>query len=381
MTMNKTPHFINNNSLKEIRQNTDWKTLFNALHLEKDEHKSKSDDWWAKSPLTEEKTASFHLNENGFYCFSTSKGGGVIELVQAVIKQRTGKTINCYEAGKWLLENGASSLSLPSKNKQQPAKDPLQAKPNKNNEGKKELPENRPIRQNLIPCLSQQGEHPEFKRRNISKATCEYLGCGYLEKSRGEMQGRIIFQVRGVQKEQDSFKTVILSHIGRATTHEQEEQAGKWNLYSGFRKTLELYNIDKVLLDPPAIEQAKKTKRVLIVEGCFDVAKLVEAHIYNMVASFGAHLDENQIPKIKLIADTLKIAEFLIWYDRDQAGKEGQEKAITLLQEAGYQATGFDWDKEFADQKRGPIKIPDPIKDVGDFSVKQLRWLRERGVI
>lgn len=77
----------------------------------------------------------------------------------------------------------------------------------------------------------------------------------------------------------------------------------------------------------------------------------------------------------------MEIAEFLIWYDRDLAGKEGKEKAITLLQEAGYKAIGFDWDKEFADEKRGSIKISDSIKDVGDFSVKQLLWLREREVI
>ncbi len=213
-------------------------------------------------------------------------------------------------------------------------------------------------------------------RRGISGRTCEYLGCGYLAESKGKMKDRIVFQVRGVEADKTgNLHPVTLTHIGRAVSADKIAADGKWWTYPGFQKTLELYNIDHVLLDDRAREQATKTGHVLIVEGCFDVAKLIEAGIFNVVASFGAHLDKDQIPRLELIADQLKVDKFLVWYDRDKAGNEGQEKAIKLLQDAGFEGMGFDWDVEFNSEKRGAVSITESVKDVCDFSVEQLGWL------
>jgi len=383
----KIPRFINNDLLCEIRKNTNWKILFQVLNLQKDEQQSKEDDWWALSPFIEEKTASFHLNAKGFFCFATGQGGGVIELVQAFLKCRMGRELNCYEAGRWLLEKSASQLNQFDADKLPYWLDgnllptPPVEKQEKRSEEKKELLENKPIRQNLLPSLTQLGEHPTFKDRGISTATCEYLGCGFLEKSKGEMQERIVFQIRGVEENKDGLKTNILSHIGRATTDEQIKRAGKWWHYAGFHKSLEVYNIDKLLLDEKAVVQAQMTGRVLLVEGCFDVAALVEAGIYNSVATFGAHLSERQIPRLKLIAEKLGINSFDIWYDRDEAGKTGQVKAVELLRANGFIANRFDWEKEFDSCKRGKVKIPPNLNDVGDFKSIQLAWLRGNGII
>jgi hypothetical protein len=361
--------FITNKMLSEIRRNADWQALFHALGLEQDSKKSKPDDWWSCSPLSDEKTASFHLNARGWHCFSTNQGGGVVELVQAVMKAR-GQSLNCYEAGRWLLDHGVSSLDgseavpRPMKPKGGDAQKDLFA----SDEGKK----NQVTRFNLIPYLSNQGEHPEFVRRGISKATCDYLGCGYLAKGRGAMEGRIVFQVRGVERAEDrTLKPVILSHIGRATTEEQAERAGKWYHYSGFIKTLELYNLDKLLLDERAADQAKQSGRVVLVEGCFDVAKLVEAGIYNVVATFGAHLNESQLPRVRLVAETLGVDRFLVWYDRDKAGIEGQAAALELLKASEVQGVGFDWGVRLS-------SLQSPVKDACDFSVDQLRGLRDQ---
>jgi Toprim domain/CHC2 zinc finger len=361
--------FITNKTLSEIRRNADWQALFHALGLEKDPKKSKPDDWWSCSPLSDEKTPSFHINAKGWHCFSTNQGGGVVELVQAVMKAR-GQSLNCYEAGRWLLDHGVSSLDgseaapRPTKQDGRDAQDELFS----SNEGKK----NQVTPFNLIPYLSQQGKHPEFVRRGISEATCDYLGCGYLVKGRGAMEGRIVFQVRGVERDEDgALKPVILSHIGRAVTEEQAEQAGKWYHYPGFIKTLELYNLDKLLLDERATEQAKQSRRVVLVEGCFDVAKLVEAGIYNVVAIFGAHLNESQVPRVRLIAETLGVDRFLVWYDRDKAGIEGQATALALLKVSGFQGVGFDWGVRLS-------SLQSPVKDACDFSVDQLRGLRDQ---
>jgi len=87
----------------------------------------------------------------------------------------------------------------------------------------KSNPENKPISVDLRPFL-----RPEpVKQWGVSKESCQYLGCGYLpERPPGETQsplnGRVVFQVRGVVEEGPILKPVILSHIGRALTDQQE---------------------------------------------------------------------------------------------------------------------------------------------------------------
>jgi 5S rRNA maturation endonuclease (ribonuclease M5) len=391
------PKNINNDMLKEIRDNTDWRELFRYLGLERDK-KSTERDWWAVSPLNPgEKHASFHMNDQGWTCFSTHESGYVIELVQEVVGQRTGRALNCYEAGRWLLENGLSRItagsrkSSVSQEKKEGSTGNIEQSRDAEKDGRKPdeagkddgtKKENVPIRQTLLPSLDM--GHPAFGKRGITQGTCAYLGCGYLpENSNSPMAGRLVFQVRGVQENgEQSLHPAVLTHMGRATTKEQEDQGGKWWMYGGFSKTLELYNIDHVILDKEAVRQAQETGHVIVTEGCFDVAKLVEAGVRNAVATFGAHLDEEQIVRLKQIADRVGVRDFLFWYDRDKAGKEGQEKALKALEdEEAITAKAFDWEMSFPSPIRGDVKIPGNIGDVCEFSVDQLRWLRMRKVI
>lgn len=459
--------YLSDADLKEVRDRVDWQQLFLALGLTKDERKSRPDDWWALSPLTSEETASFHVNDKGWFCFSSGQGGGPIELVQAVLHAR-GQTLNCYEAGRWLLENGLSSLprggaSPANENRgegenpgsEQPeapkrrlrrrrsigglrpistnllrealtisekagfaltgldgsrmpvgqnVQDALEATAQKRRVGRPRTEAlvtgvvvletlktgqrvtslvtglettNPPIRQNLLSQLTLQGEHPEFVRRGISAATCQYLGCGYLERANGPMKRRIVFQVRGVKEAPDgSLKPVVLSHVGRATSEEQEHEDGKWHHYLGFNSSREIFNVDKVLLDPEAAEQARQSGQVLLVEGAFDVAKLIEAGIKNVVATFGCHVSDVQAGRLQRLTEKLGIGKVLVFYDRDDAGRTGQAAALDLLRMIGLEATGFDWEQTFASARRPVIRIPETVKDPGEFSPEQLWWLR-----
>ena len=58
------------------------------------------------------------------------------------------------------------------------------------------------------------------------------------------LNGRLVFQVRGVDTGNNRLYPTILSHIGRALTSDQEMQDGKYWGYP-FRKGLEIYNQDK----------------------------------------------------------------------------------------------------------------------------------------
>ena len=306
----------------------------------------------------------------------------MVELVQAVEAAR-GNPLNCYEAGRWLLDTGCAYL----RDMHQAGHTQTAAKPpatNKRGEEKKKEkpPENLPIRQNLVPMLDP--EYPGFLERGISANTCRYLSAGYLspEHSKSRLAGRMVFQVRGLRETESRLESVILTHIGRATTSDQEENDGKWHTYGGFSKTLELYNLDKAVLDNRTRAQARESGRYLVVEGCFDVAKLAESGIFNVVATFGAHLDEYQIPRLELLAAETGIDRFLLWYDRDPAGRDGLAKAIELLSaHPRVEINAFDWSQHFPSPARGPVTIPERIGDVCDFSVEQLRWLRQQRII
>lgn len=386
----KTRH-LTPQDLTKIREGTDIRALFNALGIETPVMKGR--ELWSKSPFKDEKEASFHFKEGGgkygtwaFKDFSSGgMGGGVLEIVEDMVPGVS----NCYEAGWWIIENGLTTY-IPecikenrdaiafSMNKTPP--DPEQGR---EPSGEKEKTANEPIRQDLRYAFLY--EHPEFVRRGISPKTMEELGAGFLPADKTKAIGlkdRFVFQVRGVQGKGPELKKVILTHIGRASTEEQTKgEQGRWWIYPGFKKSLDIYGMDNLLLEPAAIEQVKKTGRVLIVEGCFDVAKLFESGIRNAVATFGAHLYEGQLARLRQIMEELRGIAFLVWYDRDPAGREGQERALALLRGNGIIATGFDWGRTFASSKRRSITFPETIKDPCDCSVAQLQWLREKGLI
>lgn len=364
------PGFINNAALREISQNADWKKVFLALGLERDPKKSRENDWWCCSPFSNEKTPSFHINSKGWYCHSSRTGGGVIQLIQAVMQLR-GQPITCYEAGQWLLDTNCSL----SNDSPTPSTQIRKAKENSPSSEKKK---NSSVL-SLLPYLRK--EHPEFDRRGISKATLDYLGAGYLPFGKGAMDKRLVFQIRGVEKDaRGNLKPVVLSHLGRSTTQDQQETNGKWWHYAGFHKSLEIYNIDKVLLDEKARAQTKESGQIILVEGCFDVAKLVESNIYNAVATFGACLYESQLPRLKFLADELGIKKLMVWYDRDKAGIEGQKAALELLKAHGYQSTGFDWGLRFDSiiNQKDQITLIPSVKDACDFTKEQLQHIHSQ---
>ena len=242
----------------------------------------------------------------------------------------------------------------------------------------KEPEENRPITVDLRRWL--QPQHPELRRRQVSEATCRYLGCGFLpERPKGTahspLNGRLVFQVRGVS----GSKPVILTHVGRALTPQQEKTDGKYWSFPFFKR-LEIYNQDKLLLDVSARQQVERFGLVL-VEGFFDVAALVESGCLNVGALMGSHMTEQQVALIRFISSRVPIPKITVFLDRDEAGIAGAEKAVALLRSNGFSAEAFDWNQTFEQSGADLVKIPVTIRDPGDMSVRQLQWLRTQGRI
>ena len=356
--------------LPKIWQMASWKKVIEVFGLEVDEkRRSKADEIWIKSPFTGEKTASLHLNltENIFKDFSSGLGAkwGVLNFCQELLGLR-GQAMNCYEVASWMVENGISDIDDLDISPQEMKRDVQVLK---------EPEENRSIRVDLRRWL--QPQHPELRRRQVCAATCRYLGCGFLpERAKGSpLNGRLVFQVRGVS----GLKPVILTHVGRALTPQQEKTDGKYWSFPFFKR-LEIYNQDKLLLDASAKQQVERFGLVL-VEGFFDVAALVESSCLNVGALMGSHMTEEQMARVKLIGARVPVPKITVFLDRDEAGIAGAEKAVTLLRDNGFSAEAFDWNQTFEQSGLSLAKIPTTIKDAGDMSPKQLQWLRTQGRI
>jgi transposase len=360
--------------LPEIWQNANWERLIEVFGLEVDnKRRCKSDEIWIKSPFTNEKKASLHVNlkENIFKDFSSGKGAnmGILNFCQELLRQQ-GQEMNCYEVAGWMIEKGISVVAGQYSSSEEA---------DRNEKGKDRGPrgplkgadENRPIKVDLRRWL--QSRHPELNRRGVTEATCQYLGCGFLPERpqgtrRSPLNGRVVFQVRGVSQNGSDLRPVILTHVGRALTLEQEKTEGKYWGYP-FYRGLEIYNQDKLLLDPRSRYQVEHFGLVL-VEGFFDVAALVGSGLLNVGALMGAQITDKQVTRLKFIGSRVAIPQITLFLDRDEAGIAGSEKALSLLRNNGFSVDVFDWSQ-----------ASEMTKDPGDMSATQLKWLRKERII
>jgi len=357
--------------LPEIWQNANWQRVIQVFGLEVDnKRRCKSDEIWIKSPFTNEKRASLHVNlkENIFKDFSSGKGAkmGILNFCQELLRQQ-GQEMDCYEVAGWMIEKGISVVS----DRRSGEAERHEKGKDRGGGGSKRPDENRPIKVDLRRWL--QSGHPELERRGVTDATCHYLGCGFLPerppgKRRSPLNGRVVFQVRGVSQNGSDSRPVILTHVGRALTLEQEKTEGKYWGYP-FYRGLEIYNQDKLLLDPRARYQVERFGLVL-VEGFFDVAALVESGLLNVGALMGAQMTDKQVTRLKFIGSRVTIPKITILLDRDEAGIAGTEKALPLLRNNGFSVGVFDWNQ-----------ASEATKDPGDMSATQLKWLRKEGKI
>ncbi len=360
--------------LNHIRANIDWQAMFDGLSLKKSVKKSKPNDWWAFSPFHKEKTPSFHMGAGGiWHDFSIGEGGGAIELVQKL------RHCNCYEAGRFILDQGwvtSPLLNTPAKH----CKD-IQNRVSESmaKENASTVLTNPSIRQDLIPMTSY---HPYLEARGVSETTCQELGIGFLAQGRSPLRGRVVFQIRDARVKgkgkNKQCQPVILSHLGRSI---EASQPPKYLFYEGFHKSAELYGQDIIWLDDEASQQIKNTGKIILTEGTLDLAKAYEAGLRNVVASFGAGLSEEQAIKLEAMTAHHNIDTIQIIYDRDEAGIAGANKAAELLKEYNLQVNIFDWEKPVTQSQDNTVRIPPTISDLADFNTEQIIWLRKKALL
>lgn len=128
------------------------------------------------------------------------------------------------------------------------------------------------------------------------------------------MVGRIAIPIHNVKGE-------LVAYVGR-WPGEPAEDTPKYKLPPGFRKGLELFNLDR------AIKQPAETPLV-IVEGFFDAIKLHQHGCRKVVALMGSHLSAAQEELIR--QTTTAHSQIIVMLDEDDAGQAAREQIAGRL--------------------------------------------------
>jgi DNA primase len=155
--------------------------------------------------------------------------------------------------------------------------------------------------------------HPYLlEQRGLTPETIVDFGIGYCAK--GMMADRIAIPIHNVKGE-------VVAYAGRFVGA-PPEGAPKYKLPPGFRKSQELFNLDRAIK-----EQADRP--LIIVEGFFDAMKLHQLGYRRVVALMGASMSAAQEELIKV--HVLSHQRVIVMLDENEAGRTGREDIACRL--------------------------------------------------
>jgi DNA primase len=154
--------------------------------------------------------------------------------------------------------------------------------------------------------------HPYLAERGLTLETIIDFGIGYCAK--GMMAERIAIPIQNASGE-------VVAYAGRYIG-EAPEGTPKYKLPQGFRKSLELFNIDRAIKEPA-------DQPLVIVEGFFGCMKLHQFGCRKVVALMGSTLSAAQEQLIRQHTD--RHSQVIIMLDEDEAGRAGREDVAVRL--------------------------------------------------
>jgi len=158
-----------------------------------------------------------------------------------------------------------------------------------------------------------QREHPYLiKERGLTLETIVDFGVGFCAK--GMMADRIAIPIQNPEGK-------VVAYAGRFPG-EPAEGTPKYKLPQGFRKSQELFNIDRAGKEPA-------DKPLVIVEGFFDCMKLHQSGYRKVIALMGSTMSAAQEELIKRHTD--RNSQVIVMLDEDEAGKAGREDIAVRL--------------------------------------------------
>ncbi len=155
-------------------------------------------------------------------------------------------------------------------------------------------------------------EHPYLASRGLTPETILDFGVGYCQK--GMMAERIAIPIHNPEGG-------VVAYAGRFPG-ESGEDTPKYKLPPGFRKSLELFNIDRAIKE-------SSDKPLIIVEGFFDCMKLHQHGYRRVVALMGSSMSDAQEELIR--KHTNSHSRIILMLDEDEAGQNAREGIAARL--------------------------------------------------
>ncbi|TAK97421.1 MAG: toprim domain-containing protein [Verrucomicrobia bacterium] len=256
------------------------------------------------------------VSKNLWHCFSECKHGGntldfIARMEDVSIHAAAIKAIEWFqldpEAVQGSSEDGEEHQEETTQRERAPAPKPA----TKNTVPQEENGAlNKPLKFRLDKL---EREHPYLIReRGLTLETIVDFGIGFCGK--GMMADRIAIPIHNVTGE-------VLAYAGR-WPGEPAEDTPKYKLPQGFRKSLELFNLDRAIKEPA-------DKPLVIVEGFFDAMKLHQNGWRKVVALMGSTMSAAQEELIR--KHTNAGSHVIIMLDEDEAGQTGSDDIAARL--------------------------------------------------
>jgi len=231
-----------------------------------------------------------HLTKNIFQCFACQAHGNVLDFVVAM------EQCSIREAALRLQQwfgIRPSGLRLY----------PAAAGRQKGKLVRKEEGSNRPLR---FALTGVEGNHPYLAQRGIDPATAAEFGVGFYPGP-GLMSGRIVIPICNLHGQ-------LVAYAGRAL----DDRPPKYKLPAGFRKGLELFNLQRAI--------ATGGRIVIVVEGYFDCVRVHQAGFPCVVALMGSSLSAAQESGLRRHFEGI-----VLMLDGDAAGRAASDVIATRL--------------------------------------------------
>jgi len=155
-------------------------------------------------------------------------------------------------------------------------------------------------------------EHPYLAERGLTLETVIDFGVGFCSK--GLMAGRIAIPIHNPEGQ-------VVAYAGRCLGEPAGDTA-KYKLPPGFRKSLELFNLDRARKEP-------EDTPLIVVEGFFDAMKLHQLGHRRVVALMGCTLSHAQEELLR--RHTTQHSQILVMLDEDEAGRSARDEIAARL--------------------------------------------------
>jgi DNA primase len=253
---------------------------------------------------------SISIEKNVWKCFSECKhSGNVLDFIAKMEDVNILAAAN--KAIEWFhLDPQEMSADSPEEVSETP----------KNGEAPRSKPKPAPVQENGAPNKplnfrldKLQREHPYLtKERGLALETIVDFGIGFCDK--GMMAGRIAIPINNSEGK-------VVAYAGRFLG-ELSEETPKYKLPPGFRKSQELFNIDRAIKEPA-------DKPLVIVEGFFDCMKIHQNGWRKVVALMGSTMSTAQEELIR--KHTVFNSQIIVMLDENEAGKAGRDDIACRL--------------------------------------------------